>query len=1034
MNISEPFIRRPVGTTLLAIGLFLAGAVAYFFLPVSSLPAVDLPTIRVIASRPGADPATMAASVAAPLERRLTEISGVAELTSSSSLGSSVITVQFDTNRKIENAARDVQAAINAAATDLPLDLPVLPTFRKANPAAAPILILTLTSDTIPASAIYDAADTVIAQRLSQVEGVAEVSVSGAEQPAIRVRVDPARLAAMGVGLDTVANAIVVSNAHSPVGALDGATQATTLETNDQLFTPRDYSGVIVANRNGTIVRLADVATVERGVRNTRSAGWYNHKSAVLLIVTKQADANVIATVDRVKALLPELQRWVPADIDVSVLSDRTITIRSSISELQRSLVISIGLVMIVMFVFMRRGAAMLAAGITVPLSFAGTFIAMWATGMTLDNISLMAIIVAVGFVVDDAIVVIENIYRNMEEGMPRLQAALEGAKQIGFTIVSIGLSLIAAFIPLIFMPGVAGKIFSAFSLTLVYSITASTIVSLTVTPMVCAVLLNATPSEARTRFDKIVDNALDAMIAFYARTLKVALRHSWLMLIVMVATIALTVQMFRVVPKGYLPQDDSGLLFGFTEASADVSFDAMSKLQQQATDIVLADPAVESAASFIGGGAGGGSLNQGRIFMSLKPEAVRGPVRQVMGRLRIKLSRLAGIGVFMVPSQDVRVGGRQSKSQYQFTLWSPSLTDLEEWVPKILAAVRKRSEVVDVTTDREQGGLKANVVIDRDAAARLGVGIQNIDTALNTAFGQRQSSIIYTQRNQYRVIIETALSRQRDPSDLSGLYVSSNNGAQVPLGSVARVERGTMPLVVNHQGPFPATTISFNSAPDVTLEAATQAVSEAAASIMPPDNIRMEFAGDARDYKTSSGGQGLLIVAALAAVYIILGVLYESLLHPITIISTLPSAGLGALLALYMFGSELTIIAFVGIILLIGIVKKNGIMLVDFAIAAERGRALEPAVSALEASVARFRPILMTTLAAMFGAMPLAFATGAGSELRRPLGLTIVGGLLLSQVLTLYTTPVIYMLMSRLSAWRRNRASRGNPIPAPAE
>ena len=1033
MSISEPFIRRPVATTLMAIGLLLAGTVSYFLLPVASLPAFDLPTIRIQASRPGADPATMAASVAAPLERRLSEISGISELTSSSSLGSSTITIQFDIARNVDNAARDVQAAINAAATDLPTDLPSQPVFRKTNPAAAPVLILAMTSDNVSTAAMYDAADTLIAQRLSQVSGVAEVNVSGAEQPAIRVRIDTARLAATGIGVDAVVNAIVNNNTQSALGGWNGETQGGTYAANDQLMAPEDYRAIMVPTASGQKIRITDVATIDRGVRNRFAAGWFNKKPAVLLFVTKQPDANVIDTVDHVKALIPHLQTLIPAGIDISVLSDRTVTIRASVLEIQRTLLISIALVMAVVFVFLRRGAATMAAGVTVPLSLAGTLSLMWIAGYSLDNLSLMAIIISVGFVIDDAIVMIENVHRLIEEGRRPLVAAIEGARQIGFTVISISLSLVAAFIPLIFLPGIGGKLFREFSMTLVFAIAVSTIVSLTVTPMICARFMRSEAGRRQNRFDRIVEGTLSWVTTGYARSLNGVLRHSWITLVVMALTIGLTVHMFRTIPKGYFPQDDTGLVFGFTEASPDISFGAMSKLQQSVEAVVLSDPDVASTASSIGGsGPGGSTFNQGRMFIALKPEGVRsGSSQQFIARMRRTMARVPGITLFMFPVQDLRAGGRSSKAQYQFTLWDPSLTELDEWLPKIVARLKTVPELADVTTDREKGGLKASIVIDRDAASRLGVAIQSIDAALNNAFGQRQASIIRTQRNQYRVVVETFSDRQRDPDDFAGLYVTATNGTQVPLTAVARIERGAMALVVNHQGSFPAATVSFNVAEGSTLDAATQAIETAVASMNPPDGLRTEFAGDAKDFQNTNRSQLWLIVIAIVAVYLILGILYESLLHPITIISTLPSAGLGALVALELFGAELTLIAFIGIILLIGIVKKNGIMLVDFAIAAERTRGLTPAEAAREAAVERFRPIMMTTLAALFGALPLAVATGAGAELRRPLGITIVGGLVLSQILTLYTTPVIYLMMAKLSARRRRGRA---PVVQPAE
>jgi hydrophobe/amphiphile efflux-1 (HAE1) family protein len=1015
MNISEPFIRRPVGTTLLAVALFLVGAVAYFFLPVASLPAVDFPAIGISAARPGADPGTMAASVAAPLERRLSGIAGLNELTSTSSLGATQIIAQFDINKNLDAAARDVQAAINASIVDLPSDLPTSPSFRKASQSTMPVLVLALTSDTLPTSAIFDATDSIIAQRISQVPGVAEARIAGAEQPAIRVQVDSARLAAMNLGVSEVARALFSANAHSAVGALAGATQEITLAATDQLATPEDYRNIVIASRNGAVVKLGDVATVERGVRNRMSAGWFNGKPAVLVIVTKQPSANVVETVDHIKALLPQLQEWIPAGIKISVLSDRTQTIRASIHDIQFTLVISIALVMLVVFVFLRRATPVIAAGITVPLSLVGTCAAMWLAGFSIDNLSLMALTISVGFVVDDAIVMIENIQSHRERGLSRLDAALIGAQEIGFTVLSISLSLIAVFIPLLFMEGVMGRLLREFSVTLTFTILISTVVSLTVTPMICA-WLPAGKEKDQTWFDRLIEGGLDRIITLYSRTLGPVVNHPWITLIVILGVIAWTVQLYRTIPKGNLPQDDIGLINGTTEAAPDVSFTEMSRLQRRATEVLLADPDVADVGSFIGAGPLTASGNQGRLFVALKPAGVRKATSvQVIARLRKEFAGITGLSVFMVPSQDLRSGGRVSKSQYQFTLSDASLDELEEWRGKILARLKTLPELVDVTSDKEAGGLRANVIIDRNAASRMNVPIAAINAALNSAFGQRQDTIIYTQRNQYRVVFETPPTRQQDIRDLAGVYVSSSTGAQIPLTALARIERSSMPLVVNHQGVLPAVTISYNVAPGSSLDAATAAVEAAVADLNPPSSLHTGFAGDAADFRKIAKGMAALILAALLAVYIILGVLYESLVHPITIISTLPSAGLGALLSLEAFGVEFTVIAFIGILLLIGIVKKNGIMLVDFALAAERERGLSVHEAALEAAKERFRPILMTTLAAMFGALPLAFATGIGAELRRPLGITIIGGLLLSQALTLYTTPVIYLLMSKL-------------------
>jgi multidrug efflux pump len=1040
LNFSWPFIRRPIGTTLMAIGLFMIGAVAYTFLPVSSLPSVDLPTISVTASRPGADPNIMAATVAAPLERRLGEIAGVTELTSVSSLGSTRIVVQFDLSRSVDGAARDVQAALNAALSDLPGDMPTLPTFRKFNPAAAPILILALTSKTMQGSAIYDAADSVIAQRLSQVQGVADVTVAGSEQPALRVRVDPTRLANMGVALEDVRTAISNANAMGPLGSFDGPGRAVSIGINDQLKTAPDYDTLVVKTVDGNVVRLPDIASIQPGVRNSRSAGWFNRDPSVLLIITKQGDANVIDTVDRIYALLPELRQWIPAGLDISVLTDRTQTIRASVHDMQLTLAATVVLVMMVVFLFLRRGPPTIAAGVTVPLSLAGTCAAMWAAGFSIDNLSLMALVVSVGFVVDDAIVMIENVFRNIEAGASPLRATLKGAKQIGFTVVSISVSLVAAFIPLLFMGGIVGRFFREFSVTLAFAIAVSTVVSLSVTPMICAYFVHEGPSRDATWLDRGVERVLSHLTRFSDRTLAFTLKHRALALIVFVATIVLTVGLFIKVPKGYFPQDDTGLIFGGTEASTDISFEAMEKLQQQANDIVLSDPAVAGVGSSVGASGFNASVNKGRLFISLKPLDERNGVstQQVVNRLRGKLNHVPGIRVFMVPAQDIRAGGRQSDSQYQFTLWSSDIDQLQAWVPKVLDRVKQVPGLVDVTTDREQGGLQATVDIDRTAASRLGVRIQDIDNALNDAFSQRQISTIYGPRNQYRVILEVDRNYRRDPTDLTHIHVPGKGNAQVPLSAVAKVERGISPLVVNHQGQFPSTTITYNLAPGTTIEDATAAISQAVGELHVPDVIHADFAGDVQQFKQSAGAQPLLLLAALIAVYIVLGVLYESLAHPLTIISTLPSAGLGALLALEVSGTELTVIAFIGIVLLIGIVKKNGIMMVDFALDGERRRGLPPERAIHEACLERFRPILMTTMAAMLGAVPLVVALGPGSELRRPLGITIIGGLLVSQVLTLYTTPVIYLLLDRLhrklGGARPSFIRRPPPRPQPAE
>jgi hydrophobe/amphiphile efflux-1 (HAE1) family protein len=1017
MSFSEPFIRRPVGTTLLAVGLLLVGAVAYRFLPVASMPTVDYPTISITANRPGADPETIATTVAAPLERRLGEIPGVTELTSRSSLGMTRISVQFDLTRNIDRAARDVQAALNAALTDLPTDLQARPTFRKSNPAATPIMILALTSKIVPASELYDAADTVVAQRLSQVAGVAEVSVNGSEQPAVRVRVNPIALASMGLNMEDVRNAIANTNGVGAVGVLDGNERAITISTNDQLRTAHEYDPLIVSRSNGAVVRLSAIASVDAGVRNRLSAGWFNGQSSVLLVINKQSTANVIETVDQIYGLIPEIKRWISPGIDIKVLSDRTRTIRASVGDMQLTLAATIALVMLVVFVFLRRAAATIAAGVTVPLSLAGTCALMWVAGFSIDNLSLMALAVSVGFVVDDAIVMIENCFRNLEKGMPPFRAAVEGARQIGFTVLSISISLVAAFIPLLFMTGLVGRVFREFSVTLAFAIAVSTAVSLTLTPMICAHFVRRPPSPDGTWFDRAVERVLGLMTRGYARSLAVVLDFRGLTLLVMAATMAITSMLYARTPKGWFPQDDTGLVWGGTQASTEVSFQAMYELQQKAEAIVRADPAVANVGSSIGTSGYSASVNRGSLFISLKPLEERGGItaQAVANRLRLKAGDIPGLRVFFFPMQDVRIGGRQSDSTYQFTLWDTDYAELLKWAPQVYASIQKVPGLVDVSTDREQGGLQVDVAIDRVAASRMGVRVQDITNALNNAYAQRQISTLYTQRNQYRVILEIDPQYQRDPTDLSRIYVAGANNTQVPLTAVTKVTRGLSPLVVNHQGQFPAITISFGLGEGVTIAEATQQIDRAVAELHIPDTLHAEYAGDARAYRTSIGAQPLLIIAALFAVYIVLGVLYESLAHPITIISTLPSAGLGALLALQIFNTELSLIAFIGIILLIGIVKKNGIMMVDFALEGERKRGLAPERAIYEACLERFRPIMMTTMAALLGAVPLMVATGPGSELRRPLGITIVGGLIVSQMLTLYTTPVIYLLLDKL-------------------
>lgn len=1032
-SLSEPFIRRPVGTTLLAIGLFLVGAVAYNFLPVASIPSVDFPLIRVSASRPGADPTIMASTVAAPLERRLGEIAGVDQITSTSSLGSTNISMQFAIGRNIDRAARDVQAAINASLADLPTDLPTLPNFRKANPAASPVLIIALTSKTMLPSAIYDVADTVIAQRISQVPGVGEATVSGADQPAVRIQLNPGALATAGIASDDVRTAIVNANAIGPVGTFDGQVLGETLAANPQMRTAAQFRDIVIKAANGNFVKLSDVATVLDATRNSRSIAWFNKQPAVLILITKQQDANVIETVDRVKALLPELKQWIPGGVEVSILSDRTGTIRANVEDMEWTLGATCVLVMLVVFVFVRRMTPTIAAGISVPLALAGTCAAMWVAGFSINNLSLMALAVCVGFVVDDAIVMIENMYRNLEEGMKPYQAALLGAKQIGFTVLSISISLVAAFIPLIFMDGIVGRLFREFSLTLTFAILVSMVVSLTVTPMICAHYIKGTVSADETWFDRLVEGGLSRMVGFYERTLHVVLRFPLLTLLVFFATIALTITLYIKTPKGYFPTDDSGLVIGATRASPDVSFQAMLGLQQRIADIVMADPAVAGVGSSLGSSNGFGGSNTGRMFISLKSLEEREGLTttQVIDRLRRKLGMVPGIRLFMFAAQDLRTGGRQSDSNYQYTLISSDLDLLAKWAPIVAKKLESVEGITDVSSDRDAAGLALNLSIDRKTAASLGVQVQDIDNALNNAFSQRQISTIYTQRNQYKIVLEVDPRLQGDPSALDRIYVAGNGDAQVPLSAVVRMERGLSPLSVFHQASFPSNTISFNVPDGVPLQTATDNILRAVEELHMPSGIRGEFAGNAADSQKTASKQPLLILGALIAVYIVLGVLYESLAHPLTIISTLPSAGLGALLALQLTNTPLTVIAFIGIILLIGIVKKNGIMIVDFALEGERHRGLGSEEAIFEACIARFRPILMTTMAALLAAVPLVLATGPGTELRRPLGITIIGGLIVSQVLTLYTTPVIYLLIDRLRGADR---PSGSAQAAPAE
>jgi multidrug efflux pump len=1033
MGFSVLFITRPVATILLSLGLLLSGIVAYRFLPISALPSIDIPTIVVMAARPGADPETMANSVAAPLERRLGEIAGVTEITSTSSIGNSSIVVQFDIDRNIDGAARDVQAAINAAITDLPSDLPTRPYYRKFNPADAPIMTIALSSDTLTTAQIYDAADTILAQRLSQAEGVSQVTVNGAEKPAVRVRLDPGRLAAAGLAGQDVYNTIKGANVLQPTGSFQGPTQAESIGINGQMSQAQDYAPLVLKAGNGAILRLSDVATVVNGVANTRLAAWNGKQPAILLTITKQAGANVIETVDRIKELLPQLMEWLPANINLTVISDRTTTIRASVADVQYTLMITIALVLLVVLLFMRRLMPTIAAAVTVPLSICGTLAGMWFMGYMLDNFSLMALTISVGFVVDDAIVMIENIVRHRERGLDAMRAALIGSRQIGFTVISISISLVAVFIPLIFMGGVMGRLFHEFAMTMAMAIAVSAVVSLTLTPMICAQYmrgdLRAPPRNAiLARFDRMLERSFNGAQRFYAVTLGWALEHRVLMLLVTLATVVLTVRLYTVLPKGFLPLQDTGILIGSTQASPDISFQAMEERQRAAVDVILADPAVASVGSNVGVANGWSSINRGSLTVSLKPLSVRRISSEaVIARLREPLEKVAGVQTTLFSAQDLRGGGRQGGAQFQYALITQDVNELRRWALALQDKLRATPGIVDVTSDQDRAGPQVNVVIDRDAAARLGVNTTAIDNALNNAYSQRQISTIYAARNQYKVVLEVDPKLQTDPSLLDRIYVGASNGTQVPLSAVAHFERDTAPLAVRHQGQFPAATLSFNLAPGVALGTAEKAVENATRELRMPEDVRSEFAGNARFMQQSLATQPLLIAAALISIYIVLGVLYESLLHPLTIISTLPSAGIGALLALLITGNDLSIMGMIGIILLMGIVKKNAIMLVDFALEAERQLGLSPEQAIHEACLERFRPIMMTTLAALLGAVPLAVAFGTGSELRQPLGISIIGGLIVSQMLTLYTTPVVYLALERL-------AGKRPPIVVPAE
>ena len=1039
MSPSRPFILRPVATVLLMVAILLVGLVAYQQLPVSALPQVDYPTIQVLTFYPGASPEVMASSVTSPLERQFGQVPGLNQMTSSSSEGCSVITLQFALELDIDVAEQEVQAAINSASTYLPEDLPNPPVYNKTNPADTPILTLGLTSQTLPLSVIEDLADTRFAQKISQLSGVGLVSISGGQKPAVRIQVNPQAVSSLGLSLEEVRLAVAQASVNQAKGSFDGTRQAYTIGANDQLLTSKQFREVVLSYRNGAPVYLSDVATVSDGVENVRQAAWMNDTPAVIVNIQRQPGANIIDVVDRIKELLPSLQSSLPAAVSISILTDRTTTIRASVEDVQWELVLTIGLVVLVIFLFLRNIPATFIPSVAVPLSLVGTFGVMYLLGYSLNNLTLMALTISTGFVVDDAIVMIENIVRYIEEGESPLQAALKGSEQIGFTIVSLSVSLIAVLIPLLFMGDVVGRLFREFAVTLSVTILVSAVVSLTLTPMMCAKLLRHQPASQHGWLYRFSESLYDAVVNAYGRTLTWVLRHQFATLVVAIATLVATVGLYVVVPKGFFPVQDTGVILGVSEAPQNISFEAMAARQRALNQVILTDPAVDSLSSFIGIDGTNTTLNSGRIQINLKPlEERHTSASDVIRRLQPKLAEVEGITLYMQPVQDLSVEVRLSRTQYQYSLEAPDARELATWVPALVERLKELPELRDVASDQQNDGLESRVVIDRDTAARLGITPRMIDDTLYNSFGQRQISTMFTQLNQYHVVLEVKNEFQDSPRDLGTLYVRSLTGQQVPLSAFTRIEQVKTPLAINHQGQFPVATVSFNLAPNTSLGAAVRAIDRVQSEMALPPSIQAEFQGTASAFQASLKNTPLLILAALITVYIVLGVLYESYIHPITILSTLPSAGVGAIVALLMWNMELSVIALIGIILLIGIVKKNAIMMIDFALEAERTEGKSPDEAIYEACLLRFRPIMMTTMAALLGAVPLAMGGGVGSELRQPLGITIIGGLIFSQVLTLYTTPVIYLAFDRFAkrlARRREAAATADTftLGAPA-